>query len=61
MIAPHSLMTKGNKKFLKLGQKYFFFKFIYCMTPLYIFAKNPLIATGMALCVGLGQKCKNTF
>jgi hypothetical protein len=36
------------------------------MTPLYLlkiaFPKfDPLIVTGMALCVDLGQKCQNLF
>ncbi len=52
--------TKRNKKNLKLGQK-FFFSIIYDLFLLItVLPKfDPLTATGMALCVGLGPKWQN--
>jgi hypothetical protein len=60
-IVPRSLKTTRNKKFSKIGPNCLIY-----MTLLYRliidFPKfEPLIATGMALCVNLGPKCQNLF
>ncbi len=65
LIGPLLGETTQNEKNLELGQKkcLLFFSFV---NPLYetlpVFPKfNPITASGMALSVNLGPKCKNLF
>jgi hypothetical protein len=58
----HVVLRISGTNFFKIGQIFF----ISHLTLLYLlkidFSKfDPLTATGMALCVNLGPKCKNLF
>ncbi len=59
------LGLRGMKKIFELGQKKYFFIFLF-INPLneliLIFSNfDKLTAPGMALCVNLGPKCQNLF
>jgi hypothetical protein len=59
------LRLSGLKKNFELGQKIFYFIFIYesfIYELILVFPKfDPLTAPGMALCVDLGPKCQILF
>jgi hypothetical protein len=67
MIVPHSLKTKRNQQIFQDRPKFIFYFLNHkCVPPFYLliidFPKfDPLAATGMALCVNLGPKCKILF
>ncbi len=64
-IAPRSLKTKRNKKIFQDGPNFCLFFKSY-VTFLYLLIIDfpklyPLTASGMALCVNLGPKCRIVF